>query len=158
MLGQVRLKLADDAGAREAFEKALVADAKYIDPYGPLIRMSLNEGRWENVERLASQALQLNPHLTEIQYFHAVASFNLGNLAAAERSVLAVRDALEGKKRGDNYRLLGMILAKKGEFAPAAEQFRAYLAAYPDTPAADLVRQQLTEWEAQGAIPVAAAK
>jgi len=152
LMGQVRLMLEDDAGAREAFEKALEVDAKYINPYDPLIRMSLNTGRWEEGKKLASQALQLNPHLTEIQYFHAIASFELGNLEDAERSALAVRETPEGKNLGGNYHLLGMILAKKGQFAPAAEQYRTYLASYPDTPAADRVRQQLTEWEALGVI------
>ena len=152
LMGRVRLEEEDGAGAREAFEKAIEADAAYLDPYDPLIRMSLNESRWEDAEKLAGQALQVDPQLTGIQYFHAVASYELGNLETAEKWALAVRDAPEGEKIGDSYRLLGMILAEREQFDAAAEQFRAYVAEYPDTPNAELVRQQLTQWEALGLI------
>ena len=47
--------------------------------------------------------------------------------------------------------LLGMMLAKRNEYADAADQLRAYLKAAPTAANADKVRQQLAELEKLGA-------
>ena len=45
------------------------------------------------------------------------------------------------------------FLAKKGNFPPAAEEYRTYLKLSPSAPEADQLRRQLTEWEGLGVIP-----
>jgi tetratricopeptide (TPR) repeat protein len=152
MLGRVRLAKQNNEAAKEAFEKAIDADAKYLNPYDPLVRMALQQQRWGDAAEISSRLLKLNPHATEMQYFHAVAAFNGGDIEAAEKSAKTVREARDGQKFPGAQHLLGMILAKKGKFEPAATEFRGFLTSQPDSAAAPSVRRQLTEWEALGVI------
>jgi TolA-binding protein len=155
LLGRVRLSEHNNEGAKEAFEKAIEADAKYLNPYDPLVRMALQEQNWEEASEISMRLLKLNPHATEVQYFHAVAAFNGGDIEAAEKSAKTVREARDGQKFPGAQHLLGMILAKKGKFEPAATEFRGFLTSQPDSSAAPAVRRQLTEWEALGVIKTA---
>ncbi len=155
LLGRVRLAGQNNDGARTAFEKAIEADEKYLNPYEPLVRIALQEERWEDAAKISSRVLQLNPTATEIQYFHAVAAFNKGDIEGAEKSAQSVREARDSQKYPGAQHLMGMILAKKGKFEPAANEFRAFLMSQPNSPAASAVRRQLTEWEALGVIKTA---
>jgi hypothetical protein len=51
---------------------------------------------------------------------------------------------------------MGTILAKKGQFAPAAAEYRVFISRDPQSPQAIAVQRQLTEWEALGVIEKAA--
>ncbi|HSK31255.1 MAG TPA: tetratricopeptide repeat protein, partial [Candidatus Limnocylindria bacterium] len=161
LLGRIRASENDVPGAREAFEKAIEADGKYLNPYGPLVRMALAENRFSDAKQLSSYVLELNPHLTEVQFYHAVASFELGEVEEAEKSLGMVKSAADGKSYPGVHHLMGTILAKKGQFAPAAAEYRAFLTIDPQAPAAASIQRQLTEWEAlgvieRGAVPAAA--
>lgn len=152
LLGRIRASENNSDGAREAFEKAIEADGKYLNPYTPLVRMALVEGRYGDAKQLSNYVLELNPHMTEIQFFHAVASFELGEIEDAEKSLGMVQSSTDGKSYPGVHHLMGTILAKKGQFAPAAAEFRAFITSSPQSPQAIAVQRQLTEWEALGVI------
>jgi Flp pilus assembly protein TadD len=152
LLGRIRASENDVPGARDAFEKAIEADGKYLNPYSPLVRMALAEGRFGEAKQLSSHVLELNPHMTEVQFFHAIASFELGEIEEAEKSLATVQTAADGKSYPGVHHLMGTILAKKGQFAPAALEYRAFLTSDPQAPAAADVQRTLMEWEALGVI------
>jgi Tfp pilus assembly protein PilF len=156
-LGQLRLSQQNTQGAQEAFEKALEADPKYLNPYAPLVKMHLMASRWEPAAELTDQALRLNPHMTDMQYFKAVAHYNAGNLEEAEKAALAVQESKDGGQFPQTHQILGMIQSQKGNFNGAAAEYRTYLAAQPTGPAAEDLKRRLTEWEALGVIPKAPA-
>ena len=91
LLGRTRLSINDKEGAREAFDKATKADPKYLGPYEALLRMELAEKRWAEVNLVSERLLNLNPHMTEVQYYRAVAAFNLGKMDLAEDLVLGIQ-------------------------------------------------------------------
>jgi Flp pilus assembly protein TadD len=152
LLGRTRLAVNDTEGAREAFDKATKADPKYLSPYIPLLRMELNEERWAEVNLVSERLLSLNPHMTEVQYYRAVAAFNLGKMDLAEDLALGVQSSEGMGKFAGTHRLLGMIHARQGNFPLAATAYRDFLAAQPMGPTAKDLRRQLTEWEALGVI------
>jgi Flp pilus assembly protein TadD len=152
LLGRTRLAVNDTEGAREAFDKATKADPKYLSPYIPLLRMELNEERWAEVNLVSERLLSLNPHMTEVQFYRAVAAFNLGKMDLAEDLALGIQSGEGGKKFAGTHRLLGMIHARQGNFPLAATAYRDFLAAQPMGPTAKDLRRQLTEWEALGVI------
>lgn len=152
LLGRVRISLDQNEGAREAFEKAVEADSKYLNPYGPLVRMALQDGRWDDAAQLSNRVLQLDPYQTEFQYYHAVSSYNMGRIEAAEKSVMAVQSSKDAHRFPETMQLLGMIHARQGKFQTAADEFRSFLTAQPNSPMAGQIQQQLTEWEALGVI------
>jgi len=118
--------------------------------------MALVEGRYGDAKQLCNHVLELNPHLTEVQFFHAVASFELGEIEEAEKSLGMVQSSTDGKNFPGVHHLKGTILAKKGQFAPAAAEYRAFISSDPQSPQAHAVQRQLTEWEALGVIERAA--
>jgi Flp pilus assembly protein TadD len=105
---------------------------------------------------LSGRALDLNPHLTEVHFYHAVASFQLGEIEEAEKSLGMVQSSTDGKSYPGAHHLMGTILAKKGQFAPAAAEYRTFISSDPQSPQAIAVQRQLTEWEALGVIEKAA--
>jgi regulator of sirC expression with transglutaminase-like and TPR domain len=76
-----------------------------------------------------------------------MASLHLGNLDRAENSAReAIR--LDSARRNPRTKyVLGLILAQKQDFKPAADLLNAYLTAMPDAPDAGIVRKQLREIE-----------
>ncbi len=152
LLGETRLTMGDDAGARQALQNAIAADAKYLKPYAPLVKLAMKSNDWQRVAQLSDDVLRLNPHHKEIRYYRAVANFQRGNMEAAEKSALAIESGEGAQSFPLAHHLLGMIHARQGDFPSAAGDFRTFLKAQPDSPIAPEVRKQLAEWEALGVI------
>jgi tetratricopeptide (TPR) repeat protein len=152
LLGKIRLRQNDEAGAQEAFEKAAEADPKYLEPYPHLARMALQGSRWDDAVQLSNHLLRLNPYIAEAHYFQAVAEYNLGRMEAAEKSVTEFQASEKAAMFPQSNQLLGMIYVKRGQYEPAAGAFRAYVTAQPNAPQAADIERQLKEWEALGVI------
>lgn len=157
MMGVVHLQMQNAPAAREAFEKAVKADEKYLSPYLPLIKMSLREQRWDDVSRMTGQLLRLNPHVSEAYFYNAIANFNAGRLEEAEEAIADLRLRDDADKIPRSHHLLGMIFVKRGQFGQAATAFRAYMAVEPDSPLAGKLKRQVYEWQQLGVIQPAAA-
>jgi TolA-binding protein len=152
LLGEIHLKSGDTAKAEKAFAKAVEADPAYIQPYLPLARIAFGEQRWDDTARLASQVLRLNPYITEAVYLQALANFHLGQTDLAEKSALEVQASQDAGLFPETHYLLGLIRSKRGDFPAAAESFRAYLEARPQSQAAVELNRKLEEWAALGVI------
>ena len=158
LLGETRLRMNDSAGAREAFGKSLEADPKYMRPYGPLLRLTLDEKDWTAVEELTDSALQVSPSWTQARYYLAVAQYNKGDHDGAMMSIAKVQESEAAKEYPQSHQLIGMIQTKRGAFSEAADAYRQYLAAAPQAASAEQIRRQLHEWEVLGVIPAAKAQ
>lgn len=155
-LGDAKMSMQDEAGAKEAFSKALEADPKYLKPFNPLLQMALRQQDWSAVEDLGSRYLALNPNEMQLQFYVAVAAINNGNQRKAEETVLAIR---AGDRKDDfpqSHRIMGLIHSQRGDFVKAASEYRAYLAKQPEGSGAAQLKKQLNEWEVLGVIDPAA--
>lgn len=153
LLGETKMKMMDAAGARAAFERALEADPRYLRPYWPLLRLEMQQQRWTEVDELSDQILKLNPMLSGIRYFQAVARFNRGHLDAAEETAKALAEGPDGDRFPRVHHLRGLIQAKKGNFVQAATAYRSFVAAQPGAPEVSKLQRQMMDWEALGVIP-----
>ena len=153
LLGEVSLELKDRPAARESFLAAVAADPKYASPLISLAMLELEEENWEEAAQLSRQALELDFQLIRAHFFNALASSSLGQLAAAEESVLQV----QGSRRAQDYPLahyiLGWIMSQKGNFHSAAAEFRRFLEIAPTAEIAEELTVQLAQWEDLGLIP-----
>ena len=134
--------------ARDALEASVQADPKYAAPYLVLAAIENTQRHWPQLIDLTDRLLQFD----SIDYpfawlLNAVGYFNSHNLAAAEKSAREALRIDSDRKFPDTSRILGLILAQRGDFAGAAEQFRAYLKAVPSAPDADAVRAKLADAE-----------
>ena len=153
LLGETKMKMNDAVGARAAFERALESDSKYLKPYGPLLQLEMQQHRWTEADQLSHQILKLNPMLSNVRYFQAIARFNAGRLEAAEESAKALVGSPDADRYPQIHHLLGIIQAKKGNFSQAATAYRSFVAAQPGSPVASQLQRQMSDWEALGVIP-----
>jgi len=159
LLGETRLAMQDQAGARKAFEQSLAADGKYVNPYVQLAMLDLRASQWASAADTTSRLVDLNPHLGQAHYFNAIANYNLGKIDLAEKAVRSAIKTDEGVNRVPMmHQLLGAILARQGKFPLAAEEFRSFLKLTPNSPSAQQIRKQLSEWEGLGVIQRAEAQ
>ena len=152
LLGTTRLKLKDEAGAREAFKQALEADPEYVSPYIELYMLEAASNRWAEVTRLSDRVLELNPYISQAHYFNALANFNLGKLDLAAKSIYQYKKDETSKMFANSYYLAGAILAGKGNLTSAAGEFRQFLKIFPKDRRAAQIREHLASWETQGLI------
>lgn len=152
LMGRVRMLRDNKDGARDAFEKAVAADAKYLDPYPELARMALVEERWDDAVQFSNQLLRLNPHAVPAYYFSAVANFQMDRLVASKQAVMDLKEKGADKHFPQSHQILGMIEAKQGLYEEAAVAFRSYLELDPNGAAVPHIQRQLHEWEVLGVI------
>ena len=152
MLGRVRMMHDDREGGRAAFEKAVEADPKFMDPYLALARLALIEERWDDGLQLSNHLLRLNPRAAIAHYYSAIANFCLGRMEASRKSVLALKEKNVDREFPQSHQILGMIHAQQGLYEQAAISYRDYLAVQPDGPVASRIQRQLHDWEVLGKI------
>jgi tetratricopeptide (TPR) repeat protein len=147
-MGLALEKSGNTAKAREAYTKAFQADPKYVNPYVQLTSIAARESNWQETAETATRVLRLDPYNYPSVYFYdAVAEFNLQHLDEAEKS------AREALKLDQQHRIpavnhiLGVILARKGDYQAAAALMKTYLKLAPTAGDAALVQKQLAEVE-----------
>jgi Flp pilus assembly protein TadD len=150
-LGQVQAELNRPRDARASWERAVQADPPYLKPYVQLARLAIAEGRNEEALAITSRGLEFNPvEFPAIYFYNAYANLNLKHYDAAEKSALATIAHDANHELPEAERLLGLLLASKGELGPASDHFRKYLALAPKAADAAVIRQKIAEIERRG--------
>jgi len=149
-LGWVYEASHDTDKARQAFAKAIAADAKYIPPYVNLANLQLQNQEYEDAAETAGKALELNPGLEVANFTQALADFRLNRLDDAEK---IAREAEKGPApiSPQWHALLADVFLQKHDYSNAAEQMRAYLKQSPKGPLAPEIKKKLDQMEASGA-------
>ena len=146
-LGRVYEQRDHSAEAREAYNKAIAADSKFVNPYERLYLLAVRDQKWEEVATLSDREMRLNPYdFPGASYYNAVANYQLEKFDAAEKSAREALKVEEARRNPKSNYLLGVILAKKGDFKGSAECLRAYLA-NAEVPERDRVVKMLADIE-----------
>jgi len=127
-LGRARLHNRELPAAEQAFNHAIAADAKYVDPYDGLVQVAVQARDWRSVIEITVKLLSLNPvNFPDAYFFNAAAHYYLKNFDAAEKM------ALQGIRMDESHRIpkLQYILAiaclEKHEYLAAEQHMREYL-------------------------------
>ena len=142
LMGNSKLAMGDRPGARQAFQKSIDADRKYLRPYISLGQMALRDENWQEVARLCEAVTELNPHIMRVHYFYAVANLNLGELDKARESIQKVLE--HGKSRytvGSHY-VMGAILTQLRDFSGGGCRVSAFPKGLPHK-----ARRSPTDWK-----------
>jgi tetratricopeptide (TPR) repeat protein len=152
-LGRVRLQEGKTGAAREAFQRALAADAKLVEPYVQLGEQAAREQNWREAGLNLDRALQLDPvDYPRLWFEDAVANYNLRNFARAEKNARAALQLRRIDPRANQ--LLGLILMTRHDYAGAKEALRSYVQMLPNAQDLDHVKAQLLEIDTRLAEPV----
>ena len=136
--------------AARLLQQAIEADPKLVPPYLNLASLAGEQRDWPRMAELSQRALALNPYEYPLAYFYdAIASYNLHNYDAAEKSARTARrlDSQYHMPRVEF--LLANILLQRDDYAGAAEQLRSFLKSSPSGAEADSARALLAQTESK---------
>jgi tetratricopeptide (TPR) repeat protein len=147
-LGRLESAAGESAAARQSFEAAIHADANLFEAYIALAKLMENSGDWKPFVALSEQWLKRNSIDYPLAYlYHAAGSYHLGNKAAADTSLRAAQEIDPERGLPESWRLRGLLMAERGDFAGAAAQWREYLAHVRSWPEAREVHALLADAE-----------
>ena len=145
-LGKLRLEHQQPDAARHALESAIRANPKYAEPYLTLAILEHAAGHWKRLVDVTGALLQFDAiDFPQAWLLNSVGNYNYHNLEAAEKSAREAERLDSRRKFPESWRLLGLILAQRGDFAGEADQFREYLKLAPSGPDSDAIRARLAE-------------
>jgi len=152
LLGMVHQDFQQTDQAANDYQQAIAADPQYAKPYFGLAVIAANQKNWKETVRFSEQVNRLAPlAYPEAYFFSGVGSYNLGNMNDAEKSLRKFISIDRDHRRPAAALYLGDILARKQDFAGAAEQAKAYLAAEPNAPNSESIRAKVKELEQMSA-------
>jgi len=153
-MGRIQAANNDIDSARKSFDSAVKADKKFIPPYLQIMTLDVKANDVKALAASSEKVIKLDPVSYPTAYlYNSIAQLNLENMEEAEKS------AREGMKIDAKHaypkfhQVLGALLATRGEFSSAAEQYRLYLQYSPNAADADATRAQLAEIDKLAANP-----
>jgi Flp pilus assembly protein TadD len=150
--GEILAQLGDLQNARESFNRAIGADSLLVTPYLNLALLELQEKHPSEALDLTERVLHLIPTLAEAQFYNGLAHATLGNLEAAQASLMAVAESPDLERFPRALFILGNIHAQTGDLAQAEKEYNRYLELEPDSRAADQVKETLADWKKRSLI------
>ena len=147
-LGRLQIAAGDRYTARGSFGEALKADPKYVAPYVEIAALDMDEKKWREVVEVTDQASRLDAFdYPQVFFLNAVANYNLQNFEESEKN-LRQAERLDTRHVFPKIQhLMGLILARKQDYAGAADHLRDYLKLAPDASDSATVRTQLERLE-----------
>ena len=147
-LGRTLGEQKKEAEAKEAFQKSIEADGKYVRPYLFLMQYEVNAREWEQLEKTTSTIIKLNPfNFPQAWFYNSVANLQMNQLEPAEKSAREALKIDERHKFPKIAHLLGVILAERQQYDEALQHMKSYLTMAPEAGDADAVRKQVGELE-----------
>lgn len=153
VLGQVKSQVGDAQAAVHALERALQADSRYLNPYGPLAELMIAARNWKRALELADFVLSVNPANTQMRWYRAISLFEMKEQDKAIVSLTELQSDEAGEQQyPQSHHILGLIYAGRGQFPHAAVEYRRFLELSPKAGISNKVRRLLYEWEQLGVI------
>jgi len=144
-LGVVDERLDKSSEARDAYQHAIQADPKLLQPYVTLTRLAIKTKDWETASKTADALIKADPKrlFPEIYLHRAVARYELKDFDGA---VGAAQEAIRldpNHKRPRAEYVLGRSLEAKGDAAGAREHIAKYVELDPMAADIELVKGHL---------------
>jgi tetratricopeptide (TPR) repeat protein len=131
--------------ARDAYEHAIDADPKMLQPYVTLTRLCIKTKDWAAAMKTGDALIKLDTKKVypEMQLHRAVALYGMKDLAGAEQGVQEVirQDPKRALPRAEF--VLGRLLEAKGDVNGAREHMTKYLELDPKTRDADMIKAHI---------------
>lgn len=132
LLGEIHRMEKQPEQAIKEYTQSSTCDPQFVNPYFGLAVIAVDQKRWQDAQHLTEQVNHLNSFAYPLAYYlHSAASFNLGQIEAAEQSGRKFESLDTGHHTPEIFRLMAMILEAKHEYAGAAQQLRTYVAVAP---------------------------
>jgi tetratricopeptide (TPR) repeat protein len=148
-LGQVLAARQQNDEARSACSQGSAADPSYVPAYLCLADIAAREKAWDEVLKLSSRALELDPTVNAVAYeYNAAANLRVNRLAEAEKSALKALEIDKNNTEPRAHFVLAQIYEAKGDRENEAAQLQEYLKFASDPQDVAMVKQYLSQLEA----------
>lgn len=145
-LGRIQEGNKDVEEARKSYANALAADSKFMSPYLQLADLAAREQNWRDLADTTDRLLRLDAVDYPLAHFYnAMANLNLGKNDAAEKSAVEGARLDTAHKYPKMEQAVATVLARKKDYAGAAEHLRNYLRFAPEASDAARIKVQLAE-------------
>jgi VWFA-related protein len=153
-LGKLQLAQNQLDEARSSLGAAIKASPDYIEPYKALAVLENKAKNWKELVNITDRLLKLSPAGNwQAYFFNAIGNYNAQNFEAAEKSAREAERLDTQHKFPTTWQLLGGVLARRGDFAGAAEQYREYLKWKADgRPDSEAIRAKLADMEKRASV------
>lgn len=151
-LGRARQGLGETERAREAFERSVEIDDRFLKPYVPLIEMAVAEKDWSKLESLTDRYLAMSPGSMKFRLFNSFAALKTDKPSKAEAMVEMMDNAGEVDNWPMSYLILAEVHSRRGEFTQAAKLYKTYLRTLPNGQYSEAVKRTLYDWSELGVI------
>ena len=145
-LGRARQGVGETASAREAFERSVDIDDRFLKPHLPLIEMAVARKDWTELEPLTDRYLAMSPGNMKLRLYNSFAALKNGKSSKAEAMVEMIGNAGEMDKLPMSYLVLAEVRSRLGEFEEAAKLYEIYLRTLPYGQYSKAVRRTLYDW------------
>jgi tetratricopeptide (TPR) repeat protein len=147
-LGMLQARQGKPDMARAYFRQAIQADPKYVQPYLQMALLELSTAHWKQLLEVGTKLVTLDPFgYPQVYFFNALAAYTLNDFETAEKNARTAEKLDTPHAIPQASYLLGMILARRKDYAGAADRLKAYLAYAGDAKDATKVRAQIAEFE-----------
>ena len=152
LLGGIYSSSGEKEKAGQAYAKAIASDPHYVPAYVGLASLQMQDAEYENARETAGKALALDPQTAAASLLQAAADISLNRLDEAEK---IARNAEQQPHQTipQIHAMLAQIFVKKGDYANAAAEMRAYLREAPQGRFASDVKKSLEQIEKSSAAP-----
>ncbi|MDE0263662.1 MAG: tetratricopeptide repeat protein [Bryobacterales bacterium] len=145
-LGRVRRIVGESESAREAFERAVEIDGRFLKPFLALIEMAVEDKDWAELESLTDRYLAMSPGSMKLRLFNSFAALKNGKPSKAKAMAEMIENAGETDDWPMTYLILAEVYSGWGEFEQAAKLYEAYLSTLPDGQYSEQVKRTLYDW------------
>ncbi|MYC65778.1 MAG: tetratricopeptide repeat protein [Acidobacteriia bacterium] len=145
-LGRARQGLGETASAREAFERSVDLDDRFLKPYLPLIEMAVAEKDWSELESLTDRYLAISPGSMKLRLYNSFGALKTGKFSKAETMAKMIGNAGEMDNWPMSYLILAEVRSRRGEFNEAAKLYKTYLRTLPNGQYSEVVKRMLYDW------------
>jgi Tfp pilus assembly protein PilF len=147
-LGLMQAKQGDNGSARQSYAAALSADPKYLEPYGKIAILDIQQSQWKDLADTTDRLLAIEPMgFPQFWFLNSVANYNLQKFDQAEKSDSRALALDQAHRFPRSEYLMAMIRAVRHDYGAAANYLRQYIQHAPNAQDAEKVKQQLAELE-----------
>jgi tetratricopeptide (TPR) repeat protein len=148
VIGVIKAKSGDHAGAKESWQKAIDADDRNASAYFHLARVSIMNQQPGEAQKLVEKGLTAAPGEPEGLYLLTASEAMQGKWDEALANARKVHKG-EHKQYADVHMIAAQGLAAQNQPKQAIEEYEVYLKEYPDSPRAAQVRQNMAQLQAK---------
>jgi Tfp pilus assembly protein PilF len=148
LLGDIHRQHNEFDAAWADYIHAVAADPQFLNPLYGMAVIATQKKKWDDAIQVTNQLIKLDPLAFPLTYFfNAASNYNAQKYDAAEDSAKKFKELDTQHSHPEICLLLSNISLRREDYAGAAQQVHDYLAAVPNSPDAEALKNEAKRYE-----------